>query len=340
MTEAGQWQVDREFLGRALGRAFVLAILAVVLGSALMGTAVAADGPTLGDVQFGNRSVASHPDGRTFLWQSETDRVSVDVTPRNATGMQICVWTTPDDAKSAERIACHDRATPYGKPVGHRFTEEFNVSTWAKNATGPYELAVTIDDTSDEGNRTDRVNRSVVVITRSGDYDADQLSNEREVQAGTGIGRKDTDTDGLMDGTEVHEYGTNPRTNDTDSDGLNDAEEVDGATDPTRRDSDGDNLDDGAELHKYGTRPTVADTDGDGLDDGEEVHVYSTDPKDDDSDDDGLTDGREVALGSDPLKPDSDGDGLVDGREVRLGTDPRAGGIRDRPSPDPLLRAT
>jgi hypothetical protein len=111
----------------------------------------------------------------------------------------------------------------------------------------------------------------------------------------------DTDGDGLADGTEVDEYGTDPTEPDTDDDGLTDSTEVDRGTDPLADDTDGDRLADGTELEK-GTDPTVADTDADGLTD-DEVHEHDTDPTKPDTDGDGFSDPRELSVGTDTTEP-------------------------------------
>ena len=110
---------------------------------------------------------------------------------------------------------------------------------------------------------------------------------------------------------------------DSDGDGIGDGVEVaDLGTDPTNADTDGDGLADGREL-EVGSDPLAVDSDGDGLADGAEVDEFGTDPLNSDSDGDGLSDGAELELGSSPLDPDSDGDGILDGAD-----------------PDPLLAPT
>ncbi len=166
----------------------------------------------------------------------------------------------------------------------------------------------------------------------------------------------DTDSDGLLDGTEIGlaapqgtgtnplvfkpdtdpSTTTNPLAGDTDGDLLQDGTEdlnhngfVDAAeTDPNRADSDTDGLTDGTEV--LGTNPTnplANDTDGDGIVDGIEDTNHNgifdageTNPVDDDTDDDGIKDGNE----------DLNRDGLVGAGE----TDPRkidsdADGVQD-----------
>jgi len=128
------------------------------------------------------------------------------------------------------------------------------------------------------------------------DPDGDGLTNAEEALIGTLPGRKDTDGDGLWDGEEFNEWGS----------------------DPNRRYTDSDTLPDGDEVNIYRTRPDDPDTDGGGLDDGMEVTLGldPLDPLDDrkltDYDLDGLPDLAEGALDCDPLDPDTDGDGLLD----------------------------
>lgn len=134
----------------------------------------------------------------------------------------------------------------------------------------------------------------------------------------------DFDNDGLNDGVEVLELGTDPDDDDSDADGLKDGLEIDVyATDPLNTDSDNDGLNDGDEVNIHGTEPDNEDTDNDDLSDGDEISE-GTDPLDKDSDDDDLEDGDEVnSIGSNPLDADSDDELLEDGDEVMLyGTEP------------------
>ena len=168
------------------------------------------------------------------------------------------------------------------------------------------------------------------------DTDGDGLIDEEELQIGTDPADPDSDEDGLTDGREVNEVGTDPLAPDTDGDGYDDAIELDAGSDPNdpasvpgggvHLDADGDGLIDEEEL-QLGTDPNNPDSDGDGYDDGEEV-AAGTNPLNannhpGDPDGDGLTDERERELGTDPTNPDSDGDWLLDGEEVHeVGTDP------------------
>jgi Bacterial TSP3 repeat len=123
--------------------------------------------------------------------------------------------------------------------------------------------------------------------------------------------KKDTDKDGIPDGSEDpdkdtltnrQEYlaGMRPRRADSDRDGIRDDKE----------DTDKDGLKTKFEF-LAGTKPKVKDTDKDGLRDDRE-----------DPDKDGLTNRQEQTRGTQPRKTDTDGDGYSDGREVTAGTDP------------------
>ena len=135
----------------------------------------------------------------------------------------------------------------------------------------------------------------------------------------------DTDGDGLTDGEEVQDHGTDPTDEDTDNDRLSDYEEIHKyGSDPTKK-STTRPLPDGKEVHEYGLDPSTDDTDGDGAPDHTEVMEFDSDPHDEDTDDDGLTDGEEADHDTDPTAADSDDDGLTDYEEVNeYVTDPTA----------------
>lgn len=93
---------------------------------------------------------------------------------------------------------------------------------------------------------------------------------------------------------------------DSDGDGIPDGYEADDlGTDPYTPDSDGDGIPDGLEVHTYKTNPLKSDSDEDGLSDGQEILTPSnrTDPLRGDTDEDGISDGEEVMRGTDPLIP-------------------------------------
>lgn len=91
----------------------------------------------------------------------------------------------------------------------------------------------------------------------------------------------DTDGDGLPDGQEKNDLGTDPAKADSDADGYSDYDELVGGYDPN------------------GTT-FMDDADGDGLADGREREFYGSDEKKTDSDGDGVSDLDEVRAGSDP----------------------------------------
>lgn len=112
------------------------------------------------------------------------------------------------------------------------------------------------------------------------DQDDDGLTNLEEFTAQTDPAKPDSDSDGLMDGTEVKTSLTDPLVKDTDRDGLTDGEEVNQySTNPNNPDSDGDSLSDADEIKVTLTNPNLADTDGDTYSDALEVKLGS-DPND------------------------------------------------------------
>lgn len=142
----------------------------------------------------------------------------------------------------------------------------------------------------------------------------------------------DSDGDGLCDGDEVLQIGSNPLQADSDGDGLTDQEEAHlYHTNPNEADSDGDGWADDIEvrlglppLDDGTTNPAASPTgdwDGDGLSNAQEIEL-GYNPSKPDSDGDGLLDGDEVTRGTNPLHMDSDGDDLADGWEVTYGFDP------------------
>jgi hypothetical protein len=79
-----------------------------------------------------------------------------------------------------------------------------------------------------------------------------------------GTGSADTDSDGLLDGTEVNTYGSNPTLNDTDSDGIPDKVEVTPRTVSIP-------VNETLKTITYTTSPTSPDTDADGIPDLQEI---------------------------------------------------------------------
>lgn len=149
------------------------------------------------------------------------------------------------------------------------------------------------------------------------DTDDDGLGDEAEAALDTDPTVADSDGDGVDDGTEVNDLGTDPIDTDTDADGTIDGDEVAQGTDPLTADVAETSADDPAV-----ETGAPGDADGDGYPDDQELAI-GTDPNDADTDDDGLLDGDEVFVNATgPLNPDTDGDGVLDGDEVTNGTDP------------------
>ena len=150
------------------------------------------------------------------------------------------------------------------------------------------------------------------VAAASTDPDKDGLPSKWERDwSKTSPTRKDTDRDGIKDGSEDPdkdtltnrmEYlaGMRPRRGDSDRDGIRDDKE----------DTDRDGLRTRFEFYS-GTRPKLKDTDGDGLRDDRE-----------NPDKDGLTNRTEQTRGTHPREWDTDDDGYSDGAEVAAGTNP------------------
>ncbi|MBK1833263.1 hypothetical protein [Roseibacillus ishigakijimensis] len=172
-----------------------------------------------------------------------------------------------------------------------------------------------------------------------GDPDSDGLNNSTEYSLGLDPNDEDSDDDGLSDGVEVNEEGTNPLLADTDGDGLSDGGEVSGGlTDPKLADTDSDGVDDGIDGEPANPNN---DDDGDGLTNVQEtegtLNPYlsgalgpppgdPTNPLAMDSDGDGLADRTEIedSNGSvtDPNRVDTDVDGIQDAIEIESNSDP------------------
>ena len=150
-----------------------------------------------------------------------------------------------------------------------------------------------------------------------GDPDEDGLSNTQERDLGTDPRDRDSDQDGLSDGTET---GTGIWMSESDT-----------GTDPRDSDSDDDTLPDGTE------NPTLPhDSDNPAVQPG-------TDPNLDDTDGDTVSDGEEIAIGRDPTFPDplpptifTPGDrilgGVIANNNFEVGTSGGLGGINNWPA--------
>ena len=260
------------------------------------------------NVTYAGGGVISAADGR--IWQNDDVSFHVRVHNGNESGQHMVCVAANDVRKCAQSYI----------DTGESKTVKVNAAPF-QNSTGEKNLTVTVSrGVTFDGAPVASVETTMTVYNRTGDFDGDGLANAAEMDAATNVDVRDTDEDGLDDGPEVNNHGTDPTTPDTDGDGLRDSEEVVAGTNATTPDSDGDGLSDGEEANS-GSKPTDADTDDDGLKDGREVELGS-DPTDTDSDDDGLSDGEEANThGTDPTKSDTDGDGLTDDEEVVENTD-------------------
>jgi len=166
------------------------------------------------------------------------------------------------------------------------------------------------------------------------DNDCDNLVDEY-------FWNSDSDTDGLTDYEEYHNYSTDPLDGDSDNDGLPDGVEINSFnSNPNEADIDYDSDGwyefqdcDDYDFERAPDKPEelddkdndcdgeidedylIIDTDLDGVSDYEEYHNYSTNPQDNDSDGDGMPDGYELFISfSDPSKYDydKDADGFYD----------------------------
>jgi hypothetical protein len=87
---------------------------------------------------------------------------------------------------------------------------------------------------------------AAVLWAVASDGDRDGLDFLSEWRYGTSPANRDTNGDGILDGTAVRS-GISPTSNDVDGDGITNAIELQNGTDPLRVDSDGDGVNDGAD---------------------------------------------------------------------------------------------
>ncbi len=224
----------------------------VVLASAAV-PAVAQSGAGIGEVEVSGEGIIDDSgNGSTYLWSDESVNVSVEFTDYpDARNYRVCLGA--DREQAVDELDCNPKALSEGT----NGTAEFANVTWPANATGQQDLVVELQKLSNESNATvlDRTTVPVAVLRPQGDLDGDGLANAREVEAGYNVSNPDMDADGLTDGAEVNQYGSDPTDPDTDGDGIRDGIEIQRGTDPTERDTDGDGLADPLEA-TLGTNPT------------------------------------------------------------------------------------
>jgi hypothetical protein len=226
----------------------------VVLASAAV-PAVAQSGAGIGEVGVSGEGVIAATEsgnGSTYLWSDESVNVSVEFTDYpDARNYRVCLGA--DREQALDELGCN----PQPLSAGTNGTAEFTNVTWPANATGQQGLVVELRKLSNESNATvlDRTTVPVTVLRQQGDLDGDGLANAREVEAGYNVSNPDMDADGLTDGAEVNQYGSDPQDPDSDGDGIRDGIEIQRGTDPTASDTDGDGLGDSTEA-TLGTNPT------------------------------------------------------------------------------------
>ncbi|WP_198665731.1 helix-turn-helix transcriptional regulator [Haloprofundus halophilus] len=256
---------------------------------------------------------------QTYVWRNESSTLSTRFhNAGNSSLYEFCAHVEDDDGKRVELDCQQMNVDPDGS---RRVT--FDFERYPEGISGERNVTVVASRGFGNEEAVAETTATYTFVERAGDHDGDGLVNEREVQLGTALDSRDTDGDGLSDGTEVDDRGTNPLDPDTDDDDLRDQQEIILGTNPLDADTDGDGLSDGAEVDDHGTDPQDPDSDGDGLSDDQEL-ALGTDPRNEDTDGDGLLDGEEVDRhNTDPLNSDTDGDGLADRAEVdRYGTSP------------------
>lgn len=211
--------------------------------------------------------IATRENDTTYVWQDGHTVFESTVYPLQRSGSYELCLELRHNGSTLRDHGCKEVEVSYGG------RETFDLGELGTNETGPHELRLTIKG------QNDSAALPINVVTKDGDLDGDGLSNQKEVSLGSNITQTDTDKDGIEDGKEVDEYGTDPTRADSDGDGVRDAVEIQEGTDPLDRDSDDDGLTDGEERDEYDTDPLKRDSDGDGIPDGEEVEQGS-DPRD------------------------------------------------------------
>ena len=319
-------------------------------------------GIALADLQADAQLLPYDCDGNAFTDAVEsrvrttpTNEFDEDLDP-NSTTDPLSVDSDDDGGCDGATIVKPCEAAEDASADGRVDAEEGDPNLMDTDADGlpdGWELSTEILEDCDDGITLGQVD----VPDAELDQDADGLTQRLELSLGTSPCRRDTDGDGLCDGTNpnlpecsqgedannngIWDEGTesNPLEVDTDGDGLDDLNDRTRCTDQGVNcslvaDCDGDGLCDydrttaGCFTYEssYSTAPCSADTDGDGLDDGIEVGGINR---------------------SSPIEVDTDGDGLCDGPigavttgECSGGEDLNADGKRDADETHPGRRDT
>ncbi|MFC4359605.1 helix-turn-helix domain-containing protein [Halobium salinum] len=172
---------------------------------------------------------------KTYLWQSDPARASTTIHNDGPGGVhRYCVnarkVVSAEDEQLGNRseLGCQVTALKPNSTTNVTF-ERLSAP---RNATGRYRLSFVLQSQPNGGEVVANNSTTVWYITKSGDVDGDGLINVHEVSNNTSIDTADTDSDGLDDGPEIQNHGTDPRSVDTDGDGLRDSLEVSLGTNP------------------------------------------------------------------------------------------------------------
>ena len=237
------------------------------------------------------------------------------------------VTTSGTDTASSTTAATTGPGTATTDATGTGTGSTTDASTGSTSAVS----ASTTDGTSTGGPSSG----SSTTLDPMGDDDGDAVPNGVEQMFGTDPNDRDSDDDGILDGTEFVNTDLDndglivPLDPDSDDDGLLDGTEVGTAcddpdtdpaicvadadpgannTNPQDPDSDAGGASDGSEDRNLNGKRDMGETDNTlGDDDASGLNA--------DGDGDGLSDSLETFLGSDPQDSDSDDDGVEDGLE-------------------------
>lgn len=189
---------------------------------------------------------------RVFFNESDPFAVSASIASLPATRrVRMCVYERANGTET--KLRCSEPVSSGSSPEN----VELSGINWSNESGTTRQLAVVLRSAANDSNEDLLAKRTLpaITLTDEDDEDGDGLANAEELGRRLDPLTADMDEDGLTDGAEVGDYGSNPRNVDSDSDGVRDGEEIEVGTDPTDADTDGDGLDDEREI-TIGTNPT------------------------------------------------------------------------------------
>lgn len=204
--------------------------------------------------------------------------------------------TEQDEVESGEMVQSYMLYAAYGDGIYEKFADynaqtiSQNIVIWNHNENVSFRLFAVYGDGSQ------RLSNIISAVHQEPETDLEteeeEESESEEVDSETiynthGVMQLDSDEDGLEDGYEVWDFGSDPNASDSDGDGFDDYYEVvvlgtNPAVYTADSDSDGDGLTNLEEYEK-GTNPYLLDTDFDGYSDKEDIEPLKTDPEGADS---------------------------------------------------------